>query len=233
MRCLMLLPMLACLSQVVAMRGVASEVDTLPLALATRELQAVLQERYSDVTQWSVHPVASNSSPTAWPEGEPTSVVVTRAGARSAVRLTWKRAATAYVRTLWFDVSGMAPAVVAARDAPPGALLSSSDGELAERDRVGVSCVPVVAPEELQSMRTKRALRNRTVICREAIEPRPAVARGEDVLVRFVSDSVSIVSRGIAQGDAHVGQRVSVINAASHDAFIAVASALKEVVVHE
>jgi flagella basal body P-ring formation protein FlgA len=82
-------------------------------------------------------------------------------------------------------------------------------------------------------MRSRRALREGAAICREALEPRPAVSRGEDVVVRYVSAAISIQGKAVAQADAEIGQSVYVMNPTNRDPFRAVVSAMREVVVHE
>lgn len=212
--------------------GVVTDNRAGALVAATQALQLALQQRHAEVTQWSIRPLVTERALQALPTTAPSGVRVTHAGARSAVRLTWALAST-YVTTFWFEVSGIASAVVTNRDLAPGAAVSAADAIFVERDVMELSCTAVLDPAQLQQMRMRRALRAGTPICREAIEPRPAVMRGEDVVVRFVSPRVSITSKGIAQADAHIGQNVFVMNAASRDAFRAVVSALKEVVVYE
>jgi flagella basal body P-ring formation protein FlgA len=198
-----------------------------------RLLKSELERKYSEVIRWSIVSLPRQALIEIPGEVVP-SMQVTHIGSRSAVELSWADARSArQVRTLWFNVEGAQSMVVAAHDVAPAASLSIADAMLEERDVMALGCSSLNDPNELQQMRTRRALRSGTAICREAIEPRPAVARGENVTVRYSSERVSITSKGIAQDDGQVGQRLRVINPISKDSFLAVVSAAREVLVHE
>jgi flagella basal body P-ring formation protein FlgA len=211
----------------------SADVRAETLARAARELESSLRADHPKVTEWNLRSLLDDRSLQAWPDSEPSKVEVTRRAARSAVRLTWNARPIPHVRTAWFEVSGSEPMLVATRDLPPNAMLSPADAELADRDIMGISCSAMTTSTDLESTRTKRAFRRGAAICLEALEKRPDVARGEDVVVQFSSPKVSIVSSGIAQADAQIGQSVYVVSKSSRDAFLAVVSAVKEVVVHE
>jgi hypothetical protein len=68
---------------------------------------------------------------------------------------------------------------------------------------------------------------------RSAIEPRPLVARGEEITVRYVSPNVVLTINGVAQNDGAAGDSLLVLNPRSHNLFRAVVSGAREVTIHE
>jgi flagella basal body P-ring formation protein FlgA len=200
---------------------------------AGRLLKSELVSKYPGVSRWSIT-AQIRQSPIEIPKGVSSSMQVTRIGSRSAVQVSWVGLrSTRQVHTIWFDVTGIQSIVVAAHDIAPASALSTLDATVEERDLIGLGCSPMHDASDLQQKRARRALRYGAAICLEAIEPRPAVARGENVTVRYSSERVSITSQGIAQDDGQVGQRLRVVNPISKDSFLAVVSAAREVLVHE
>jgi flagella basal body P-ring formation protein FlgA len=202
--------------------------------LAGQVLLTELQSKYPETKHWSVTPLVRQAheesifGKAAW------ETKVVRIGARSAVQVSWAAENTArQVRTVWFDVVGPQSVVVATHAIAPNASLSVADAMIEERDVMGLSCSPLRDVTDLVQMRSRRALRTGAAICLEAIEPRPAVARGEDVTVRYSSGRVSITTKGVAQNDGQVGQKLRVVNPMTKDSFVAVVSAAREVLVHE
>jgi flagella basal body P-ring formation protein FlgA len=200
---------------------------------ASSQLRAALVAAHPGVAHFAIAPVLSDSARRELPESVPDNLRVTHLGARSAVRATWNKPSSSYAYTLWFDVSGTASVVVATRDLRIGTQLSSVDAVLAERDVMRAHCVHALSIDELDGMRARRALRADAVICRDAFEPKPEVARGEAVSVQFLSSRVAVTSKAVALADAHIGQRVAVMNAESREVFHAVVSAAQEVMVRE
>jgi flagella basal body P-ring formation protein FlgA len=200
---------------------------------AVSELRAALSAARPEVTQWTIRSLADARTLQALPAAAPSTVSVSKIGARSALRVVWVSTPTPHVHSFWFDVVGVAPVIVANRDARGGSPLARTDGLLDERDVFDTACAPVLSNEELESMRARRALRRGGVICRDAIESRPPISRGESVAVRFESGRISIMGTGVALADARLGQSVSVMNAESREIFRAVASADREVTVHQ
>lgn len=201
---------------------------------ASAALRAVLVQKYPQVTRWTLAPQFGSAHRRAFPDGLPVSAEVLHTGVRSAVRLIWREAnSTQQTRSLWFEVIGEEPAVVLQRARASGAALTSADVTIAPRNVVQFSCSPATSAELLNGMRARRALRAGSVVCLEAIEMRPPVARGEKVKVRYVSDRVLLAATGIAQEDAQIGQRLRVLNPASRESFHAVVSAAAEVIVDE
>lgn len=82
-------------------------------------------------------------------------------------------------------------------------------------------------------MRTRIALRNGDVICRERVEPQPAVARGDEVVVVSVAGPVSVTARALAQADGEIGELLKVRNPRSRDVYEARVTAKGTVSVNE
>jgi flagella basal body P-ring formation protein FlgA len=187
-------------------------------ASADEALRAELQRRYPQVQRWDIRPFDDA-------EHENTSVQVVSIGARSAVRVGR--------RLQWFAVSGFQSVVSATRAIATGAALDGSAGQIAERDVIAARCDPVTDRNALTGMRTRRPLRANEVICSQAIEPRPTVARGETVTVRYVGARVTLVTKGVASSDGNVGDSLIVSHVKSNDAFAAQVSGAGEVTIHE
>ncbi|HYM34758.1 MAG TPA: flagellar basal body P-ring formation chaperone FlgA [Steroidobacteraceae bacterium] len=211
----------------------ASDLQDVGLKSASDTLHAALDEAYPDVTQWTITPVLTDRARRELPSAVPDSTSVIRLGARSAVHLMWKQPKSSYTYTLWYDVSGLASVVVANRDLPVGASTSPADAVVAERDVMREKCQNAKLPEELNGMRMRRALRADAPICRDALEIRPSVARGEAVAVQFVSPRIAITGTAVALADARIGQSVRVMNPTSREVFRAVVSAAQEVTVRQ
>ncbi len=59
------------------------------------------------------------------------------------------------------------------------------------------------------------------------------VARGETVTVRYVGQRIHLVTKGVAQADANLGDELAVRSLASSDSFHALVSGVGEVTLHE
>jgi flagella basal body P-ring formation protein FlgA len=98
---------------------------------------------------------------------------------------------------------------------------------------LAANCEPLVEPSQLDGMRLKTSVRAGEVLCAGVLEPRPPVARGEAVTVRYVGRTVALTTRGVAQADAGLGRPVMIRNPSSHQAFGAVVSGPGEVTIHD
>lgn len=202
--------------------------------LARDLLNSELQSKYPQVTRWSVEPLLSNAISESVAIDPAPSVQVTRLGGRSAVRISWLGAnGVREARTVWFAVRGFQPMLTASRALRPHTDLVANNITVADGDAMSLSCLPLSASDDYLFMRTKRGLRAGSAICHEEIEPRPAVVKGENVTVRYRSDRVSITTKGIAQKDAHIGEKLRVTNPNSNDSFFVIVSAAREVRVYE
>ncbi|MEJ1964215.1 MAG: flagellar basal body P-ring formation chaperone FlgA [Gammaproteobacteria bacterium] len=192
-----------------------------PVASAEDVLRDELRRCYPHVERWDIR--AFDDTRHAAVDGASAQVV--RTGARSAVRVGR--------RIEWFAVSGFQNVVSVSRDLGNGTPLDAAAGHIEERDILATICEPLSDLTALNGMRARRRLRANEVVCVQAIEPRPSVARGETVTVKYVGERVVLNTRGIAKADGNVGDSLLVTNAKSTDSFIARVSGVGEVTVHE
>jgi flagella basal body P-ring formation protein FlgA len=201
-------------------------------AFAIERLQQALSAAHPQVDEWRIEPLIGKRQLEGLLRLSPSFIEVTRLGKRSSVRLA-EASPSQNARTVWFAVSGMDEVLTAAATLRRGASLGRMDVVLATRDVLGLGCEPVRDPETLSGMRVRRTIPAGDVVCTEALEPRPAVARGESVVVRATAGAVTVTGRAIAEQDGNVGQVLRVRNPQSGEAFLAAVSASGEVIVHE
>jgi flagella basal body P-ring formation protein FlgA len=202
-----------------------------PLARADMDpaeemLRTSLQTRFPNVQRWEIRKFDDGPRVSAGVNANAdVAPNVLRVGARSAVRVGR--------RLQWFAVAGFQDVVSAARSLGAGVAFGAGDVRIEERDVVGANCDPLTNVSVLTGMRTRRPLRMNEVVCSQAVEPRPTVARGETVTVRYVGARVVLLTKGIAKADGNVGDLLAVSNVKSKDAFAATVSGAGEVTVHE
>lgn len=202
--------------------------------VAESALEAALRAAHPQVTSWNLEPIVGAKQGAVLEHSAAVQADVLKVGKRSALRLKWRNSnGKAAQATLWFAVSGMQSVIVASAALRAGAALESQSAMLAERDVMSLDCKAVIDLSALVGMRTRRTLHEGDAICASMIEPRPAVGRGEEVLVRSVAGPVTVVARGIAEQDGAVGQRLRVRNPDSRQIYIAAVSGEREVVVDE
>jgi flagella basal body P-ring formation protein FlgA len=189
-----------------------------PLCAAEAALRASLAERYPSVTRWEIKAFTENM-----PAADEAKVVLL--GPRSAVKVGR--------RVYWYSVAGFSQAVSATHGLAPGQALEPRDGQVSESNILAANCEPVTDPNALSGKRTRKALRPNEIVCASAIEPRPLVARGEEITVHYVSTNVVLTINGVAQSDGATGDSLLVLNPRSHDLFRAVVSGAREVTIHE
>ena len=190
-----------------------------PASAVETVLRARLMERYPTVTRWDIHPFTAQPPDTS---GDAKVVVL---GARSAVQVGR--------RVYWYSVAGFGTALIATHAVAPGQPLNTGDGRLTEGNLVAANCDPLRAPADLSDKRARKTLRANEIICSTQVEPRPWVARGEAIVVRYVGPNVSLTTNGVAQKDGVAGDSLLVLNPNSHDLFRAVVSGVREVTIHE
>jgi flagella basal body P-ring formation protein FlgA len=205
------LPALALLAAAAVAAGTAAgpEIESL--------LLAKLRERYPAVARWEVHPFGRMEAAGAQP------VSVTRLGARSAVRVG--------ARVYWYAVAGYQIGLSATRTIRAGESLDPSAVQSKELNAMAAACTPLTDAARLAGVRAKHTMRADQVICEESIEPRPPVARGDDVTVRYIGASISLVTKGVAETDGALGESVHVKKADSTDRYLAVVSGIREVTI--
>ncbi len=205
--------------------------------LATAALLKALQAKYANVVRWDVQPLGrferERFATHAQTQRE-TQVSVVHVGPRSAVRLRSRNARGALDQTtLWYAVQGVRPVLLAERSLAAGVALDPADVSATEHDVLAANCEPVDQAAALATLRTKVAVRAGGVLCERAVEPRPPVAKGETVTVRYLGRTVALTTSGVAQADGALGRAVTIRNPSSREAFRAVVSGAGEVTVHE
>lgn len=200
---------------------------------AATVLLEALQAQYRQVVYWDLQPLGRvDREPQE--RAATAQIRVLQLGPRSAVQLRMRDDEGELLRrTLWFSVQGMQSVLTAGRGLAAGTALATEDVEVRERDVLAANCEPLVEPAQLEGMRMKTAVRAGAVLCARALEPRPPVARGEAVTVRYLGRSVAVTTRGVAQADADLGRPVMIRNPSSHQTFRAVVSGPGEVTIHD
>ncbi|HEY4211198.1 MAG TPA: flagellar basal body P-ring formation chaperone FlgA [Steroidobacteraceae bacterium] len=188
-------------------------------------LLANLRRHYPDVARWDIEPLTSSVQEPAGVHTEAGPGRVVHLGPRSAVRVGR--------HVLWFAVAGFQNVVIATRWLRAGAAVDASSGITSERDVIAAGCDPVTELASLRGARATRALSVNSVICRNSIEPRPTVARGDEVTVLYIGHFVSLSTRGVAQQDGSLGDVLNVRTTRHDGVFPAVVSGEGEVTVHE
>jgi flagella basal body P-ring formation protein FlgA len=202
------------------------------LQVAQEALRARLQLERPDIPTWVLEPRIGARQLQRLPQTTPARVQVTRVAARSAVNIFWEFPSRA-TATVWFAARGLRPVVTARQATSVGGALQIDEAAVQEVDILPLSCNPLVSLDALQGMRTKVALRSGDVICKERIEPQPAVARGDEVVVVSTAGAVSVTARALAQSDGEIGERLKVRNARSRDVYEAKVTAKGMVSVNE
>ena len=202
---------LALLQAAAVAAGIAGNLDIEALLLEK------LRERYPAVARWEIHPFGKLSATDAQ------AVSVARLGSRSAVRIG--------DRVYWYAVTGHQMALSATRAIRVGESLDASVAHAQEVDAMAAACTPLTDPSSLAGVRAKHAMRADQVICEESIEPRPVVARGDDVTVRYIGRSLSLVTTGVAETDGALGESVQVKKTGTADRYLAVVSGIREVTI--
>jgi flagella basal body P-ring formation protein FlgA len=178
-----------------------------------------LRERYPAVARWEIRPFDKLDALDA------DAATVLRLGSRSAVRVGG--------RVYWYAVAGYEMALSAARAVRTGEPLEPSSAQLEEIDAMAAACTPLTDPSRLTGARATRAIRVDQVMCEESIEPKPPVARGDEVTVRYVGTSITLMTKGVSETDGVLGQSVEIKKADSADRYLAVVSGAREVTINE
>ncbi len=208
--------------------------ESMWMAQSRLSLMQALQDTHPSIERWEVEALLSDQQLQQLSAAALTKVEVNRLGARSGLRVTLRSQEGKTLQLpLWYAVRGYATVVAAARDIASLESLAPMDGQLAERDVMGLGCEPVLNTDQLAGMRSKRRIRARQSICAGNVESRPAVIRGEAVTVKYLGEKIQLTTSGIAQRDGRIGQRTPVKNRRTRELFIATVSANSEVTIHE
>jgi len=184
-------------------------------------LRTELEQRYPDVQRWEIRELEAKNSTSV----TDAPVEIVRIGARSAVRIGR--------HVQWYAVEGFRKVLETNRTIDARQAVDAGVADVAERNVLASRCEPLTDVSRLRGMRARRALRARDIICADAIEPRPVIARGEPVTVRYLGSRISVSTKGIARTDGNVGDLLTVQNAGSQAQFNAVVSGAGEVTIHE
>ena len=201
--------------------------------IAGLALEQALHQAYPDVLDWSIEPLLGRQQQERLQGAGRFAVAVTRIGKRSAVRLRAARSGRAVDTIVWFAVGGTQSVVTARSSIDTGAALTPELAEHAAHDILAIACTPIESPAALSGKRAKHRLAVGDPICTQDIEPRPAVGRGEGVVVISTAGAVTITARGIAQQDARIGEVLRVKSPSSGEVFLASVRRQGEVVVND
>jgi flagella basal body P-ring formation protein FlgA len=195
-------------------------------------LKLALTNRYPNVDDWTLSKIGSHEKLSA--ESKVVSnIEVLHAGARSAVKV-WFSDSSGVKRSqiLWFVVQGQQSVFVAVRELGAGEIVDKTATVRALQDVVSSSCTAFELSADT-TMRTRRRIEVGQAVCRENVEPLPAVSRGDTVLVRYASERITVVSKGIAHRDGVLGQRLRISSSDNRETFFAIVTAPREVTLYE
>lgn len=200
---------------------------------AETSLRTALREAHPDIVEWQVRPLTGREQRV---NIEGATAVAARAivlGARSAVRLTVDARGSKRDVTLWYAVGGSQEILTARARIDSGVAIDASSVQIDTRDAIALGCKPVTSVEQLQNMRATRAFGEGAALCADGIEPRPAVSRGETVLVRSVAGAVTIIAKGIALADGTLGETLKIKNPDNRRTYFAAVTGAQEVTIHD
>jgi flagella basal body P-ring formation protein FlgA len=204
------------------------------LDAAEQALVTALQKAYPQVVSWDVQPLLGRMQLAHLGRLTPAEVQPVVLGARSAVRISWATQSAARKRaTVWFSVSGMQSVLAARSHIRAGSIVGPPAAVQSESDVLSLGCRPLTSAADLTDMRAMRSFAENATLCADGFERRPAVARGETVLVRSGSGVVTVLTKGTALQDGALGQILKVRNPASRGTYLAAVTGTQEVTVHE
>jgi flagella basal body P-ring formation protein FlgA len=200
--------------------------------MAQKTLHERLHEAYPQVTSWTLMPLLSERQAAA-EASDDVHVDAKQLGKRSALQVSWLEEGRQVRQALWFDVIGEQPASMLDVDVKRNEPIPTAAVRTDERAPWEPTCEVVHPGTSLQGMRARKALRAGDLLCAGDMEPKPPVSRGEQVVVRSSAGLVSVQSKGIAEQDGVVGERLRVRNPSSGEFYLALVVAEGEVVVRQ
>lgn len=111
---------------------------------------------------------------------------------------------------LWFEVSVYESVLVANRDLPARRALQAGDYRMERRDISTAGGRTLGERSAIDGLRTRRALPAGSMLVAQALEPVPAVSRGQQVLVHAQAGRVTVQALAIALEDGEPNQRIRV-----------------------
>lgn len=198
--------------------------------VAQQTLMTELQKAHPLVVSWQIEPLLGQAQLARLQSLSVMDAKAIAVGSRSAVRMSYDGRKH---MTVWFRVSGLQPVLTSRSHIKAGSVVDDTAGVPDERDVISLGCEPLTSTDQLIEQRATRSFAAGAALCADGFEPRPAVARGESVLVRSVSGAVIVVARGIALQDGAVGQVLQIRNPTSRRTYRAAVTGAREVTVHE
>ena len=216
-----------------ASAGLSAEPAPSWVQAAQQALHDQLQATYPDVVSWTLTPMLSDRQAAAAEAIADVRVEPVRLGKRSALQVSWLEGERRVRQALWFAVTGEQPALLMGVDVRRNELIPVELVRSDERAPWQPTCEVVSQSTSLQGMRARKALRAGDALCADDVEPKPPVSRGEPVVVHSTAGLVTVVSKGIAEQDGAIGDRLRVKNPSSGELYLAVVTAEGEVVVRQ
>jgi flagella basal body P-ring formation protein FlgA len=116
------------------------------------------------------------------------------------------------------EIEASARALVARAPISAGREIHGEDFETVAMDVTQLRGEPAAADVVLAGQRVKRSLAAGEALLRDAVEMRPAVARGETVTLRLSSPAIEVQARAVVLADAAVGEAVWIKRESAGDA---------------
>jgi len=202
-------------------------------ALAEQVLQQALTNRHPHVEEWHLRALTGERQERRLAAQPALAAEVLQLGARSAVRLWCDPQPRRQCATVWFAVSGMQLVLTSAIELAQASPVTAATLIMQRNDVVKLGCEPLASLDGLEGSRTRQRLYAGQALCRSFLEPRPAVSRGETVMVRVAAGSVAIMARAIAQQDGNPGQAVRIKRPDSMAPFLATVTGVGQVALSE
>ena len=192
-------------------------------------LVEALRESYPDVSRWQIREIMGAMDATRPIEVHDISVATI--GGRSAlVERGHDGNGVPVRRRRWFMVQGFGVVFVSRDHIARFGDLSESHLDTKEADLLRAACAPLRDLKDLEAQRMTRSVRPGQIICRSDLEPRPAVSRGERVVVQYHRGQVSLRSIARAEEDGRLGDVIKVRNTDSRGSYLARVVGDREVV---
>jgi flagella basal body P-ring formation protein FlgA len=212
--------------------GVRAESVPAWVQTAQGELLQRLQDAHPQVTSWTLVPMLSDRQRTELADSD-MQIDTVKLGRRSALQVTSMQNDRRTRQTVWFDVSGLQPALRVDAGVKRNELIRVESMRADEHAAWDPTCSIVSPTQPPRGMRARKALRTGDLLCAEDIEPKPPVSRGERVVVHSSAGLVTVVVSGIAEADGNIGDRLQVRNPSSGELYVASVAAEGEVVVRQ
>jgi flagella basal body P-ring formation protein FlgA len=202
-------------------------------ALAEQALRQALTKQHPNIEEWRLRALTGARQEPRLAAQPVVDAEVMQLGARSAVQLWCDQQSRYRCATVWFAVSGLQYAVTSAAELAQAGTVRAQGLIMQQHDVMKLGCEPLSSLEGVEGSRTRQRLYAGQALCRNFLEPRPAVGRGESVTVRAVAGSVAITAHAVAQQDGNVGQTVRIKRSNSISPFMATVTGVGQVTVNE